>query len=148
MTSDYRLSKALTARLVGAALVAVALSIFVVTFVAVLVGWGLGVVLAVGVVGLLSVVLFAIWVRQTVTVHLDETGYRVRFVRGVGVAAGAWVDVEDLVANEVAGAPCLTLRRKDGRATSIPLAAVEATSEELAEDLRGHLERGHGLRRL
>lgn len=148
MASDYRLSVPLTVRLVGAALVVVAVLVFATTFVAVLAGWGLASVMGVGAVGLVAVVALAAWARRAISVHLDDRGYRVRFVRGVGVASGAWSEVEDLVANEVGGTPCLTLRRKDGMTTSIPLDAVDATSEAFADDLRAHLERGHGLRRL
>ena len=44
-----------------------------------------------------------------------------RFVRGAGVKQARWGDVDDAVTADVAGAPCVVLRLKDGRTTSIPV---------------------------
>jgi hypothetical protein len=41
---------------------------------------------------------------------------------------------------------CVVLRLRDGRSTSIPLAAVDAPAEEFVADLRAHLRRGEERR--
>jgi hypothetical protein len=79
-------------------------------------------------------------------VELDEEGYRVRMIRGAGVRAARWRDVEDAVAASPRGVDCVVLRLRDGRTTSIPVAAVDASREDFVEDLRAHLRRGQGLR--
>lgn len=149
MPSDYRLSRPLLARILGVLLVVLGAALFVLT-VAVAVLSLPGTVLTVGVVvvGLAAVLIaLAAW-RNGYVVRLDEAGYRVRFVRGVGVAQGRWTDVEDVVATVVAGERCVVLRLRDGRASTIPVRLLAARPDDFVRDLQGHLNRGHGYRRL
>ncbi len=146
--SDYRLAPPFAVRLVGGALVLVAVLVFAGTFVAALAGWSLAGVLGIGAGGLLAVLGTAVWLRRVTVVHFDAEGYRVRLVRGVGVAAASWPEVSEAVAADVGGEPCIVLRLADGRTSTIPLRAVAAESAAFVADLRQHLQDGHGLRPL
>lgn len=148
MASDYRLSPALGARLVGLLTVGVAVLVFVATGVVALLDLHTLVLLPVAVVGVVLVLGVGAWLRSTPVVHLDDEGYRVRLVRGSGVRAARWKDVAEAVAASPRGIPCLVLRLTDGRSTTIPVQAVAADREELARDVREHLRRGEGLRPL
>lgn len=149
MPSDYRLSPALAARLLGAVLALVGM---VVLLLAVAVAW-LSVpprVLSTGVVVGVAGVVVAGWMltRRASVVHLDEEGYRVSFVRGAGATRARWTDVEDVVATSLAGERCVVLRLRDGRTTTVPVRLLAGSSEAFVAELRARLDRGHGYRRL
>jgi hypothetical protein len=86
--------------------------------------------------------------RRGDVVRLDETGYRVRFVRGAGVRQASWKDVEDVTAPTVEGQRCVLLRLRDGRTTTVPVDVLAGSSDAFVKDLQQHLNRGHGYRRL
>jgi hypothetical protein len=149
VASDYRLSQPLIARLLGIALAALGLLVLLLTL---LVGLlrlpagvlGAGLVLAVAaflVVGFLLL-------RGTPVVRLDDTGYRVRFVRGAGVTRARWADVEDVVATTMEGERCVVLRLRDGRTTTVPVGALAGSTDAFLRDLQEHLDKGHGYRRI
>ncbi|MFC4785723.1 hypothetical protein ACT8ZV_14685 [Nocardioides sp. MAHUQ-72] len=148
-SSDYRLSPALGARLMGTLLVVLALLLFAATALVAVLHLSLDLIVLLAVLGLV-VVLGGGWVltRRTYVVHLDEDGYRVRLIRGAGVTEARWKDVEEVVAASPRGIDCLVLRLRGGRSTTIPVAAVAADREELARDVRDHVQRGQGLRPL
>ena len=148
MSSGYRLAPALAARLVGLLLVLLAVVVLVATLLVALLVGPLGLVLAAGVVAVVAVFAVALPLRRTRVVELDDDGYRVRMVRGAGVHAARWTDVEDAVAASPRGVDCVVLRLRDGRTTSIPVAAVDAEREDFVQDLRDHLRRAHGRRPL
>lgn len=146
MSSGYRLAPALAARLVGLLLVVLAgLVLFATVLVALLDGPTV-LLLVVGATALVAVLALTVPLRTVRVVELDEQGYRVRMIRGAGVRAARWRDVEDAVAASPRGVDCVVLRLRDGRTTSIPVAAVDASREDFVEDLRAHLRRGQGLR--
>lgn len=148
MASEYHLAPPVLARLVGLALVALAVLVFVTTLVGVLAAWSPAVTAAVGLAGLIAVFTYAGWLRRAVVVRLDAEGYRVRLVRGAGVTAAAWPTVEDVVSAEVAGDPCVQLRLADGGTTTLPLRALAVAPDDFVTDLRQHPQEGHGLRPL
>jgi hypothetical protein len=76
-----------------------------------------------------------------VVVHLDDTGYRVRFVRGVGAPAARWPEVLEAGPQFVAGSACVVLRLRDGRTTTIPVEALAGDREVFARDVRDRLAR-------
>lgn len=148
--SDYRLSRPLIARFVGAYLVAFALLVFVATAVVAATGsvWP-DVLVVLLVVGLLGLVGVSSWLRtKAYVVRLDEAGYEVRLVRGAGVKQARWSDVEDVVTASPRDIPCVVVRLRDGRTTTIPVQALEVDREQFARDLAAHLDRGQGLRPL
>ena len=147
MSSTYRFSASFAVRLMGVGLVLVGLAVLV------LVGLVLALSLPdpamplVVVAGAAAVVLLGVLsVRRGAVVRLDETGYRVRLVRGAGVRAAEWPAVEDVVATTVAGDRCVVLRLRDGRTTTVPVAVLEGRPEDFVADLQQHLNRGHGYR--
>ncbi|HZJ07274.1 MAG TPA: hypothetical protein VFD59_17650 [Nocardioidaceae bacterium] len=81
-------------------------------------------------------------------VHLDEVGYRIRLIRGTGVKQARWRAVEDVVATTVLNEPCVVLRLRDGRTTTVPVRALAGSPAAFVEDLRAHLNTGHGYRRI
>jgi hypothetical protein len=148
-SSDYRLSPALGARLMGTLLVLLALLLFAATAAVALLRLPLDLVVLLALVGLAAVFgLGYVLTRRTYVVHLDEAGYRVRLIRGAGVTAASWKDVEEVAAASPRGIDCLVLRLRGGRTTTIPVAAVAADREEFARDVREHAARGEGLRPL
>lgn len=149
-TSDYRLSGPLVARLVGAYLVVFALVVFVATAVVAatdaLPPDALVVLLVVGLLGLVGV---STWLRnRAYVVRVDQAGYEVRMVRGAGVKQARWSDVADVMSASPRDIPCVVLRLRDGRTTTIPVEAMAVDREQFARELAAHLDRGQGLRPL
>lgn len=149
MPSEYRLSQPVVVRMMGALLVVLGVVVLLMTL-----GVGLldlpTVVLSVGIVPVALLLLaggFAL-TRGVTLVRLDDAGYRVRFVRGAGVQQARWTDVEDVVATNVAGERCVVLRLRDGRTTTLPVRLLRTSPEAFVKDLQGHLNRGHGYRRI
>lgn len=147
-TSDYRLAPALAARIVGAGFVLAAVVVFATTVLALLAGWSLAVVLVLAGAGLATTIVIAVALRSLVVVRFDDHGYRVRLVRGVGVATARWSDVDDVVTATAAGEPCILLRLASGATSTIPLRAIAVDPDTFVTDLRARLQRGHGLRPL
>lgn len=149
MPSDYRLSRPLAARMLGVLLAVVGLFVVVLTLAVALLDLPVGFLTA-GVLGAAIVVLAGslFLTRRSSVVRLDETGYRVRMVRGAGTTEARWTDVEDVVTAHIAGEPCVVLRLRDGRTTTIPVRMLAADREAFVRDLQRHLDEGHGYRRL
>ncbi|MGH3361915.1 MAG: hypothetical protein ACRDOM_05600 [Nocardioides sp.] len=145
MSSDYRLSPALAARLVGLALMGIAVLVFAATLVVGATDAPPWILLLVAVSGVVIVgVAGYVVTRRIAVVHLDERGYRVRLVRGAGVTSAGWAEVEDVVTAERQGSPCLVLRLRDGRTTTIPVELLAADRDEFVRDLRRHLRGRRG----
>lgn len=141
VSSDYRLAPQLAARMLGIALVLLGGLVFLVTGLVVLLGApvaALSVAVVVCVVGVFVVG----WLlnRRAYIVRITDDGYRVRFVRGAGVKQARWIDVEEAVTDTIAGAPCVILRLRDGRATTIPVEVLAVDREQFVRDLQGHLQ--------
>ncbi len=144
--SDYRLSPSMNARLMGSLLVVLALLLFGVTAVVALLHLPPDVLVVTVLLGL--VVVFGtgfLLTRKAYVVRLDDDGYRVRLIRGAGVTAAAWKDVEDAATGTPRGIPGVVLTLLDGRTTTIPVAALAADREEFVRDLQSHLQHGQGL---
>jgi hypothetical protein len=147
-SSDYRLSPALGARLMGTLLVILAVALFAATALVALLHLPLDLLVVLAVLGLVGVFVVGYALRKKYVVHLDDEGYRVRLVRGAGVTEASWKDVEEVVAASPRGIDCLVLRLGDGRTTTIPVSAVAADRDDFARDVRDHARRGEGLRPL
>lgn len=149
MQHDYGLAPELRARLMGISLVVIGVTLGVATLViatAHLPADILSGLVVLAVAGVFS--LGFLLVRKWYVVRLDDTGYQVRFVRGAGVKAARWTDVEDLQTSTVAGARCVVLRLRDGRSTTVPVDLVEGDREAFVTELAAYLDRGHGYRRI
>jgi hypothetical protein len=147
--TDYRFAAPIVLRAVGA-LVAIA-GLLVLVAGALVASFDLPVAVltvtvAVAVVVLLvGVVLVA---RVATLVRFDDAGYRVRWLRGVGVTQARWKDVEDVVTATVSGHDCVVLRLRDGRSTSLPVNVLDVSPSAFVRDLSRRLDAGHGYRRL
>lgn len=148
MSSDYRLSPAFGARLVGLLVVGLAVLVFVATGVVAVLNLHTLVLVPVALPGVAVIFALGAQLRRTPVVHLDDTGYRVRLVRGAGVREARWTEVEDAVTATVRNLPCVVLRLTDGRTTTVPVEALDADGEAFVRDLQAHLQRGQGLRPL
>jgi len=147
--TTYRLAASVVARFVGLALVALAVLLFVGTFVLVAAGLRLDVLVAVVLVAVLGCVGLGWWLRSRAWVlRCTEEGYRVRLVRGAGVTEARWRDVEDAVTTYRHGVACIELRLRDGRTSTIPVGVLAVDREQLVRELQQRLQRGHGLRSL
>lgn len=151
MSSNYRFAAPFIVRMLGMGLVAVGVFVLVWAGLALalsLPGAVLSTGLLVAVVPLLLVLGGVVALRRGDVVRLDETGYRVRFVRGAGVRQAPWKDVEDVTAPTLEGQRCVQLRLRDGRTTTVPVDVLAGSSDAFVKDLQRHLNRGHGYRRL
>lgn len=148
--SDYRLAPAVGVRFVGGLVVVAALLVLVATLLVGLLDLPSGIVVLVAVLAL-AVVTGGGYVvtRRIPVVRLGADGYRIRLVRGAGVAAAGWKEVEEAVTTTSAtGDPVLVLRLREDRSSTIPVRALDADREEFVRDLLEHLRRGQGLRPL
>lgn len=149
MPSDYRLAPTVAARLMGICLVLVALLVFASTALVAFLDLHTVVLLVPVALSLLVLVAaIVLWQRRGWVVRVTDEGYRVQWVRGVGVDAARWKDVEDAVATTVADSPVVVLRLRDRRTTTIPVQMLAIDREQFVRELQQHLDRGHGLRRL
>jgi hypothetical protein len=146
---EYGLSAALRARLMGISLTAVGVVVLVVSVVVLLADLPSGTIAGLLVLAAIGVVSLALLLgRRWYVVRLDDTGYRVRLVRGVGRASARWTEVEDLTTAVVSGTQCVVLRLRDGQTTTVPVNLIEGDREEFVDELQRRLDRGHGYRRL
>lgn len=143
----YRLAPAVAARLLGLALVAVAVLILASTLAIAVLDLHT-VFLLVPVLLTVAVLGAAGWAWRTKgwIARLTSEGYRIQWVRGVGAASGRWKDVEDAVTTTVADSPVVVLRLRDGRTTTIPVEMLAVDREAFVRDVQAHLQQGHGLR--
>lgn len=149
MPSVYRVAPSLAARLTGALLIVVAALVLATTALVAALDLHTAVLLVAVVLGIAGLVAAAsTLVRRGWVVRLTDEGYRVQWVRGVGVAAGRWTDVEDAITTTVAGSPVVVLRLRSGRSTTIPVEVLAGDREAFVRDLQRHLRDGQGLRPL
>ena len=133
----------------GVLLIATAALVFVVTALVAFLDLHTALLLIPAGLGITALVAAAVTLgRRGWVVRFTEEGYRVQWVRGVGVAAARWKDVEDAVTTESAGSPVVVLRLRTGATTTIPVEVLAGDREEFVRDLQRHLQHGHGLRPL
>ncbi|WP_234412463.1 hypothetical protein [Nocardioides sediminis] len=149
MPSDYRLAPAVTARLLGGVLVLIALMVFAATAAVAFLDLHTAVLLVPALLAIVVLVVATVVLgRRGWVVRLSDEGYRVQWVRGVGVPAARWKDVEDAVTTTSAGSPCVVLRLRNGGTTTIPVDLLAGDREAFVRDLQQHLQDGQGLRPL
>ena len=144
----YGLAPAFVVRLVGLALVGIAIALFVATIVMALASAPMKVLIGVVVLAVAAVASLGWWIRRAWVLRFTDDGYRMRLIRGAGVKHVPWRLVEDAVTTVRSGVPCVELRLKDGRTTTIPVGALDVDKEEFVRVLQDRLQRGHGLRSL
>jgi hypothetical protein len=146
---EYALAPAVRARLLGTSLAAIGLAVLVAAVVVAVADVPRSILTGLVVLAALGVAALA-WLlgRRRYVVRLDDTGYRIRFVRGVGRSSARWTDVSDLTTAIVSGSQCVVLRLRDGHSSTVPVNAIEGDREEFVDELQRRLDAGHGYRRL
>jgi apolipoprotein N-acyltransferase len=145
----YRLAPAVVIRLLGLALVGLALVLFVGTAVVAVTGLPLDGLVALVLACVVGCVALGWWLRSRAWVlRCTDDGYRVRLVRGAGVRQARWSAVEDAVTTYRHEVACVQLRLRDGRTTTIPVGVLAVDREQFVRELQGRLQRGHGLKPL
>ena len=143
-TTTYRLAPALGVRLVGRSLLTLAVVVAVTTVVGVATGAGWE---PAGWVTLAGLLLIAGWawylLRSAWAVRLTAEGYAVRLRGGVGVARASWSEVHEVTATSPGGRPCLVLRLRDGRTTTLPMRALAGDADAFARDVRRLVRDAH-----
>lgn len=133
----------------GLLLLAISVLVFVATGLVAFLDLHTAVLLAPAGFGLIALVAAAVLLNtRGWVVRLTDEGYRVQWVRGVGVPTGRWKDVEDAVTTTTAGSPVVVLRLRSGSSTTIPVEMLAGDREEFVRDLVRHLRDGQGLRPL
>jgi hypothetical protein len=145
---DYGVAPQVRARVMGAFLVVLGVLVCTTTVAVSLLELPLDVISVLVVLAVVAVLGGGLLLmRRTYVVRADAAGYRVRLVRGAGVKAARWEDVEDVVATRVAGARCVQLRLRSGGTTTIPVDVLAIDGDDFVHDLQNRLDRGHGYRR-
>jgi hypothetical protein len=145
--TTYPLAPTVVARFVGLALVLVAVLMFAGTALVAALDLPADLLVALLVVSLVGVGTLAWWLRSRAWVlRCDGQGYAVRLVRGAGVPQARWTEVEDAVTTTRHDVPCVVLRLRDGRTTTIPVGVLAVDKEEFVRELQGRLQAARGLR--
>ena len=85
-----------------------------------------------------ALLLLAWWLRNRAWVlRCTPEGYAVRLVRGAGVTDARWDAVEDAVTTTRHDVPCVVLRLRDGRTTTIPVGVLAVDKEQFVRELQG-----------
>ena len=146
---DYLVAPQVKARVMGAFLVLLGVLVCATTVVVALFQLPLDVMSVLVVLAVVAVLGGGLLLmRRTYVVRADADGYRVRLVRGAGVKAARWQDVEDVVATHVAGARCVQLRLRNGGTTTIPVDVLAIDGDNFVRELQNRLDQGHGYRRI
>ncbi len=143
----YPLAPTVVARFVGLGLVLLAIVMFAGT--ALVAGLDLppDLLVALLALGVGGVGVLAWWLRSRAwVVRLTPEGYAVRLVRGAGVSEARWTAVEDAVTVTRHDVPCIVLRLRDGRTTTIPVGVLATDKEEFVRELQEHLQVARGLK--
>lgn len=147
--THYRLPGILAARVVGAALVSLAVVVLGATLLVTTLGASPDLLVLVAGLGVLGLAVLGWWLRaRAYLVRLDPEGYRVGLALGVGVRSAAWREVADVGTTTVGGAPVVVLNLEAGDRTTLPVAALGEEREQLVRELQRRLRHGHGLRPL
>jgi hypothetical protein len=145
----YRLAPAVVVQLVGLACVVLALVLFAGTAIVAVAGLPADLLLVVVLVLVAGVFVAGWWLRNRAYVlRATADGYRIGLVRGAGLKEARWSQVEQAVTAVRRDAPCIELRLKDGRTTVIPASVLAVDTATFVQELRGHLQRASGLKRL
>jgi len=143
--TEFGLAPQLRARLMGTGLLALGALLALASLLVALLGLPPDIVIGLAVLVVIAIfVLGSVLVRRWFVVRVDDTGYRVRFVRGAGVRAARWADVEDVQTQTLAGSRCVVLRLRDGRQTTVPVDLIEGDRDAFVRELQDRLELAHG----
>ena len=149
--TTYRWSRAPVLRSVGLLAVVLGLGWLAVAAVTAWRGQGPGPVLGLSAAGLTALGLAgAIWlvVRPPSVLELSPTGYRILHLRGAGVPAAAWSDVESVDSRSSAAGPAIVVELSGGRTSLVPSSLVGLRATEAQREMHDRLNTAFGYRRL
>ena len=145
--TTYPLAPTVVARFVGLGLVGLALVMFVGTAVVAVLDLPPDLLVGLLVLGVAGVVTLTWWLRTRAWVlRCTAEGYAVRMVRGAGVTEARWDGVEDAVTTTRHDVPCVVLRLRDGRSTTIPVGVLAVDKEQFVRELQDRLQAARGLK--
>ena len=137
----------MVARFVGLGLVLLAVLMFAGTALVAVLDLPADLLVVLLLVSLVGVGVLAWWLRSRAwVVRCTAEGYAVRLVRGAGVREARWTAVEDAVAVTRHDVPCVALRLRDGRTTTIPVGVLGIDKDEFVRELQARLQAARGLR--
>ena len=148
MAQDFRLAPAIGVRFVGAAFVSIAVVVFVLTFVAAALKVPFVWVLGLAAVSVLVAVGLGAALRRVPAVRMDDDGYAVHWLRGVGVRRASWTEVEEANTASQDGVDCVVVQLSGGRSTTVPMAALATPRDEFVTVLRDRLKQARPTRPL
>jgi len=145
--TTYPLAPTVVARFVGLGLVLLAVLMFVGTALVATFDAPPDALVVVLVLGVAGVAGLAWWLRNRAWVlRTTAEGYTVRLVRGAGVTEARWDGVEDAVTTTRHDVPCVVLRLRDGRTTTIPVGVLAVDKEQFVRELQDRLQTARGLK--
>jgi hypothetical protein len=145
---DFRLAPTIGVRFVGAAFVSIAAVVFVLTFVAAAATIPFFWVLGLAALAVLAAVGLGVALRRVPAVRMDDDGYAVHWLRGVGVRRAGWTDVEEANTASQGGVDCVVIGLSGGRTTTIPMPALAVPRDEFVTVLRDRLKQARPTRPL
>ncbi|MEJ7629541.1 MAG: hypothetical protein WKF54_08115 [Nocardioidaceae bacterium] len=141
----YRWSRAYGLRFLGVSLMVLAVA----WLVAALSGFQVWSLVLLGLVGLVVVVLLLrLVVVPPVLLEVSSAGYRLRHVRGGGVAQADWSDVASVDGGRTSAGAVMSIVLTDGGATQVPLVLLGGQGSVAERDVRDRLNAAFGYRRL
>ena len=144
-TKSYRLDRAVVLRVVGPFFVLVGVAWILLAAV----GGGATPALVMTVLTLALALASAVALhRPPIVVVLTASGYRVCLVRGAGVSAAGWSDVESVDTNLAGGAPSIVITLHTGNRTVIPLSLLGRHHVDAQRDIHDRLNTAFGYRHL
>ena len=145
--TTYGLAPLVVARFVGLGLVLMAVLMFAGTALVAFLDLPGDLLVVLLLVALVGVGTLAWWLRNRAwVVRCTTEGYAVRLVRGAGVRDERWTAVEDAVAVTRHDVPCVALRLRDGRTTTIPVGVLAVDKDEFVRELQARLQAARGLK--
>lgn len=146
---SYRLAPVVAARLMGPALLLLAVVVLAATAVVAVAQLPPDLLVLLIGLGLVGVLALGWWLRTRAWVlRVDEEGYAVRLVRGAGTRSARWRDVADAATTSPRGIPCFVLHLKDGSSTTIPVQLLAVDREDFVREMQRRLAAGQKLRPL
>ena len=142
----YAFAPAIRARFMGLGLILLGLVLVIATIVVSALHLPLAIMIVIVVLAVVFVFALGTWLGRIKVLTIDELGYQVRGVRGVGTPKARWTDVHDLQTSAVAGARCMVIRLRDGASSTLPVDVVAGDPEELVKEIRRRLNHAHGKR--
>jgi hypothetical protein len=89
-----------------------------------------------------------ILLRPPSLLELSVAGYRIRRVRGVGVASADWTDVHSVETRASSAGPAIVVDLSDGRMSTLPLSLLGPRAAEAQHEMHERLNAAFGYRRL